>query len=198
MCVIGIWDHVKKSLLLFYYHYLTHLWVFHTSVNWWFSIGVCVSASLFKSPGFFLVFCRSQQCCSLNGPYSSSYFQVLQSLYQPLVTVPSTQITIGITMIVFFQITSKVYVHITFFHFPSVLPCDQLERQSLLFGRFSFFFFFFFFVRLFKFKLLSQFPVDKRSPPSCVKSYTLFARIYRIRLLCDWSFHLYQYIILIC
>ena len=32
------------------------LWVFHTSVNWWFFTGVWVTASLLRSPGLFLVF----------------------------------------------------------------------------------------------------------------------------------------------
>ena len=35
-----------------------------------------------RSPGLFSVFCRFQQCCSLDGLHWSPYFQVLQSLYQ--------------------------------------------------------------------------------------------------------------------
>ena len=37
-------------------YYFTHLGVFHTSVVWWFSTGVWVTASLIKSPKLFLVF----------------------------------------------------------------------------------------------------------------------------------------------
>ena len=40
----------------YYYYYFTLLRVFHTSVNWWFITEVWVIASLFKSPGPFLVF----------------------------------------------------------------------------------------------------------------------------------------------
>ena len=40
-----------------YWYYFTHLRVyFYSSVNWWFSTGGWVTASLFKSPGFFSVF----------------------------------------------------------------------------------------------------------------------------------------------
>ena len=56
--------------------------IFHTSVSWWSFIRVWVTASLLKSPGLFYVSGQSQQRCHLNGLYSSSYFQVLQSLYQ--------------------------------------------------------------------------------------------------------------------
>ena len=55
---------------------------------------------------------RSQQRCSLDGLHLSSYFHVLQSLYQTLVTVPSDPITIGITVTFmfnsFFQFSCKV------------------------------------------------------------------------------------------
>ena len=40
----------------YYYYYFTHLRVFHTSVSWWFSIGVWVRTSLLKSLGLYLVF----------------------------------------------------------------------------------------------------------------------------------------------
>ena len=48
---------------------------FYTSVSWWFSTGVWVTASLLKFLGLLLVFWP--QCSSLDGLYSSSYFQVL-------------------------------------------------------------------------------------------------------------------------
>ena len=41
----------------------------------------------------------SHQCCSLDSLYSCSYFQVPQSLYQSLVTVPSMPISVGIIVI---------------------------------------------------------------------------------------------------
>ena len=47
-----------------------------------FSTGIWVTANLFKSPGYFTVFCWCNQCCSLNGLHSFSYFQVFKSLYE--------------------------------------------------------------------------------------------------------------------
>ena len=38
------------------YHYFTYLWVLHNSVSWWFFTEIWVTASLLKSPEFFLVF----------------------------------------------------------------------------------------------------------------------------------------------
>ena len=48
--VVGVF---QQSLL----YCFTHLKVVYTSVNWWFLTGLWVTASLFKSPGLFLVFC---------------------------------------------------------------------------------------------------------------------------------------------
>ena len=42
------------SPLIYHYYYFTHLRVFHTSINRWFSSGVRVT-SLLKSPGLYLV-----------------------------------------------------------------------------------------------------------------------------------------------
>ena len=61
----------------------------------------------------------------------------------PLMTVPSTPITIGITVTFIFQslflflILSQGPGMYLSFCLPSVLPCDQLERQNALFGRLS-------------------------------------------------------------
>ena len=58
-----------------------------------------------------------------------------------LVTVPSAPITIGIAVIFMFHSFSVLMQGLcTYlsFHFLSVLLCGQPERQSLLFGRFSF------------------------------------------------------------
>ena len=53
------------------------------------------------------------------------------------------------------------------------------------------------FVCMVKFELLAQFPVDHLSIHSCLTLY-IFSLIYCIRLLCDWLFCLYHYIIYIC
>ena len=62
----------------------------------------------------------------------------------PLVTVPSVPVTIGITitfMFLFFFLSvlwQSLCAYLSF-RFPSVLLCGQSERQSPLFDRFSFF-----------------------------------------------------------
>ena len=63
----------------FYYYYFYSLRVFHINVSWWFLTWVWVTALLHNSSHCSL---RSQQCCSLDSPHWSTYFQVLQSLYQ--------------------------------------------------------------------------------------------------------------------
>ena len=70
------------------YYYFTHLRVFPTSVNWWFSHFILsavrwqqVSSSLQNSSQYSG---WSQQCCSLDGLNSSSDFQLFQSLYRTL------------------------------------------------------------------------------------------------------------------
>ena len=65
----------------YYYYYFTHLRGFYASVCWWFSTEVWVTASLLNSLGLFFSG-WSQQCSILDGLHSSSYFQVLQYLYQ--------------------------------------------------------------------------------------------------------------------
>ena len=81
------------------------------------------------------------------------YFQVLQFLYQSLVTVPSAPITIGITVTFtfhgFFQFLNQIEIYIflfTFLHFYSVVSRDSKVHNS---ASFLFFFFFFFFFWLF-------------------------------------------------
>ena len=81
----------------------------------------------------------------------------------PLVTVPSASVLIGITVTFmfhsFFSYFPKAlenifkkktirYVPNLFFRFPLVLPWGQPERQSPLIGRFTLFLFFFFFFLL--------------------------------------------------
>ena len=66
-------------------YYLVHLRFRHTNVSWWFFTGIWDRSCFHKSPGLFLLFGRSQQCCCLDGLHSSSYKQVLQSLYQSFI-----------------------------------------------------------------------------------------------------------------
>ena len=91
---------VSSSSSYYYYCYFIHLRVFFTPAladgfplecEW-----QQVFSSLQDSPQYSG---RSQQCCSLEGLHSSSYFQLPQSL----VTVPSAPITIGITVIFMFH-----------------------------------------------------------------------------------------------
>ena len=68
-------------------------------------------------------------------------FKSSHSCTNPLVTVPSAPITIGITITFMFHCFSVLKQDLgiyLFFSFPSVLPCGQSEWQSSLFGRFSF------------------------------------------------------------
>ena len=64
------------------------------------------------------------------------------SCTKPLVTVPSAPITVGITVTLLFHSFSVILQGLrTYlsFNFLSVLLCGQTQRQSSLFGRFSFF-----------------------------------------------------------
>ena len=61
----------------YYYYYFAPLRVFHTSVSRWSFTGVWSTGSLLKSPVL-----ADLKSCSLNGLYSCSYFQFLQTLYQ--------------------------------------------------------------------------------------------------------------------
>ena len=49
-------NYIRFQLTIPVYHYFTLMRVFLTSVSWWFLTGVCVTASLLKSPGLFSVF----------------------------------------------------------------------------------------------------------------------------------------------
>ena len=65
------------------------------------------------------------------------------SSMNPLVTVLSTPITIGITINFMFNsffLSLERSRYLSLFCLPTVLPCSQLECQSPLFSRFSFFF----------------------------------------------------------
>ena len=92
----------------------------------------------------------SQQYCSLDGLHSSSYFQVLQSLYQYFGNCNKHtnnnwyHCYLHILHFFFFSSLAR-YRYLSLFWIFSVLPYGQPERQSPLFGRFTFFFSFFFF-----------------------------------------------------
>ena len=63
-------------------------------------------------------FGRFQQCCSLDGLYSASYFEVLQTLYQILRTVSSAPITSGMTVtFMFHSVFSSLAKSCFFSHF---------------------------------------------------------------------------------
>ena len=115
--------------------------VFHASVSWWLLAGVWETVSLLKSPGLFSVFWQIPASLL----FGLSLLTLLLSKYfspciNPLETVTSAPITIGITATIMFH----SYLSFRFF---SVLPRGQPEQKSPLFSRFSFFlsFFFFFF-----------------------------------------------------
>ena len=66
--------------ITFMFHSLSYSsWDFYTCIHWWSSIEVCVTASLQDSSQYSG---WSQQCCSLDGLYSSFDFQFLQSFFQ--------------------------------------------------------------------------------------------------------------------
>ena len=87
-----------------YYHF-TLFGVFHTSISWWSFTGFWVTASLHKSPGLFLVFSLILIMVFTYALISSSS----SPCTNPLVTVPSTPIAIGITVTFMFH---------CFFQFP--------------------------------------------------------------------------------
>ena len=72
------WYHRHYYYYYYYYYYYSLLRIFYTSISWWFITGVWVTVSFLKSP----IFWPTQSCCSLDSLYSSSYFLILQSLYQ--------------------------------------------------------------------------------------------------------------------
>ena len=126
----------------------TFLIVFHTRVNCWLFAGVWmslilqweVSSSLQDSSQY------SDRFYDLNNVVISTVSRCplisksSSPCTNPLVAVPSAPITIGITITFMFHSFSDLshglgtYLS---FRFLSVLPCGQLERQSLLSGRFS-------------------------------------------------------------
>ena len=129
--ITDICNFVASYLFLLYDFY--SLRVFQISVSWWFSTEVWETPSLFKSPGLFSVFWRSQKCFL----HPSRYFQVLQSLYQSFSDcTKSTKYNWynrHFHVPQFFQFPSKVVVFIflfTFFQFYSVVSRDSSDNNS--------------------------------------------------------------------
>ena len=79
--------------ILVYYHY--SLQVFHTSVSWWSFTEVWVTATLLKSLGLCSVFWRLLTMLKAHPLISISF----NPFTKPLWIIPSTPITIGITII---------------------------------------------------------------------------------------------------
>ena len=85
---------------------------------------------------------RSQQCCSLDCLLSSSYFQVLQSLYQSFGDCTKStnynwyNCQFHVPHLFFNSLTKSRYL--SFFRLPSTLLCDQPGQQSQQFCKFSF------------------------------------------------------------
>ena len=178
--------------------------IFRTSISWWFSTGVWVTASLLKSQGLFLIFWPISTSCSLDGllfPSFSAPLLILWWIYQQCQLVSrSLSCFIG-----FVSVLLQSLSYILSFWFLSVLPCAKQERQSLLFGRLIIFsltftrsgrlrenrwtvskeycashsrLFLFFLFLWSNFKLLALFAVDQLPQPivfRIILSYTTFA-----------------------
>ena len=123
----------KLSFWILNYH-CTFLRIFHTSVSWSSSTGVCEK----KSPQVsrtFLVFWPILIMLLFRWSPLVLLFQFFQSLYQSLVIVPSTQTTIGITVTFMFHcyLSGKVQVLISlfaFFQFYSIICLEGKIRKS--------------------------------------------------------------------
>ena len=102
-------------------HYFTHLKVFHTSISWWLSIGVWVTANLLKSPGLSIL-------ADLNNAVvwmASTHPLISKSsslCTNPLVMVPSVLITVSITIIFMFQSFFSSLVRSRYYYHYSYLP----------------------------------------------------------------------------
>ena len=122
---------LSLSILLDPYYFI-HLRVFHTNVNWWFSIGFWVTASLLNFLELFLVFWPISVWMVSTHPLISRFSS---PFIIPFVTLPSAPITIGITVTFMFHsfVSSLARPKYYFsFRFLSVSSCGQPERQLLL------------------------------------------------------------------
>ena len=119
--------------------------------------------------GLSSVFCRSQLCNSLDGPHSSSYFQVFQSLFQPFgdsIVWPRFG----------YLFVSQNLRGVCLFHsLGQILGCAYT---------------------ICSYDQTSTFTIISRllCPSNRSLSYTPSVLIYCIRLLCDRSFRLFQYL----
>ena len=115
-----------------YFCYFTRSRVFHTSVSWWFSTGVRVTS---KSPQVSKILLSI--LTNLNNAVVwmiSTHPLISKSsnpFNNPLVTVNSTTITIGITVTyTFYNFVSSLARsrYLSLFSLPKVLPCDQSDN----------------------------------------------------------------------
>ena len=139
---------LRFSLLSHYYHF-TLLRVFHTSVCWWFSTIVWVTASLLNSPELYSVFCPNLTRLKFG------WCPIVILFPYPLVPLPNIWwlyrahqlqlVSPSLSRSIDFWVLEQGLGIYLFFRFLSVLLCDLLERQSSLFGIFSLFLLFYFF-----------------------------------------------------
>ena len=122
----GLLDHWRSKA--FYYYYL--LRVFHTNACRYFFTGFLVTASHLRSPGLFSVF-RTNDLNSAVVWMVSTRSLIPKSLVpspctNPLVTVPTAPITIGISFTLmlhnFLNFLARC-MYLSFFHFVSILLC---------------------------------------------------------------------------
>ena len=124
-------------LIFTHYRFFTNLRVFHTSVNWWFSSGVWVTASLLKSPGSFLVFGQILIILLFGWSPLSLLFSnrpVPLSILWRLYRAHQLQL-VSLSCSTVFSVLEQSLCTCLSFRFLSVLPCGQPKRQSALFGR---------------------------------------------------------------
>ena len=110
---------------------------FYISINWWFSTGVWVTASLLRSPGLFSVFSADINntvlwMVSVRPPISNSS----SSFTKPLGIVPSATITNGITVTYMFHSSFSSLArsqYLSWFCFLWFSLWGQLIQQLLFF-----------------------------------------------------------------
>ena len=134
-----------------YYYYFALLKVFTPALADGFPLESKWQQIWSSSLDFSQYFGRSQQCCSLNGLHSSSYFQVLQSLYLWwLYQAHQLQLvspTLSCSLVFFSSLARSKHLNLFSLSFNFTLwsagTAKSTIRQVLFFCFFLFFFFFF-------------------------------------------------------